>query len=578
MKRVLSLALALILFFGVLPLQTNAVQGGKLVALTFDDGPSSTYTPKLLDGLKARNAKATFFVLGQNASNNLGVLQRAYAEGHELASHSWNHPDLTTLSNSEIIWQMNATANVLDKVCGEGTSYLVRPPYGSANSRVRSLLNAPPVFWTVDPEDWRYRNAYTVRNHIVRNAFDGAIILVHDIHGTSVEGALMAVDELQSQGYEFVTVSELHRRRGVTMVNGEWVDSCTPTGTDLGPVAKPEITYTANRTNMTVAITASAGAKIYYTTDGTLPTNSSAIYTGPFQVNYGSVIRAYAAYKMNGSRSELASLTLANAGPARSPRLKAVDGKIEMTAPNADANIYYTVDGSKATANSTVYNGPVELPKDTYIHAVCSGGYYTTSPETVVYHSGRGILFADVAPGVWYFDPIDRLASAGLMSGMGNNIYEPKTKLTRGMLVTMLYAYSGEDLGNGWAQTSPFVDVPKDAWYADAVEWAYRNSVTAGYEPNRFNPNGKLTREQLSVMIDRFLEYRGKTLPRGDSPADRFADSDKIHRWAVSSVEALAGAGLLAGDGINVNPRDNATRAEVAAIICQMIDYETGTH
>lgn len=574
MKRILSLALALVLFVSVLPLQANAVQGGKLVALTFDDGPSGTYTPKLLDGLKARNVKATFFVLGQNASDNLDVVRRAYAEGHELASHSWNHPDLTTLSDSEVLRQLNSTADVLNKVCGSGGKYLVRPPYGSTNSRVEALINAPMAYWTVDPEDWKYRNANTVRDNIVSNAFDGAIILVHDIYGSSVEGALMAVDELQKRGYEFVTISELHRRRGRTMENGEWLYSCKPTGVDRGPIPKPNITYTTDRSTMTVTITGSSGAKIYYTTDGSAPSHNSPVYSGPFQAKYGSTIKACSAYKMNGSRSEVETLTPGNAGAAKPPKLTASNGIIEMTAPNADANIYYTVDGSRASESSTRYTGPAALPKDTYIHAVCAGGYYSMSPETVVYHSGRGNLFADMAPGIWYFNPIDRLASAGLMSGMGNNVYAPKTKLTRGMLVTMLYAYSGEDLGSGWSQTSPFVDVPKDIWYAKAVEWAYRNSITAGSGPNAFSPNGNITREELSVMVDRFLEYRGKTLPRGESCANKFADYGRIHGWALSSVEALVGAKLLVGDGVNVNPRNNATRAEVAAIICQMIDYE----
>ena len=572
-KRLLALAMALVLFVSVLPLQANAVKGGKLVALTFDDGPSATYTPKLLDGLKKRNVKVTFFVLGQNAKSNLGIIQRAYNEGHELASHSWNHPDLTTLSDSEVLWQLRATEDVLDQVCGKNASYLVRPPYGSTTSRVESLINAPMAYWTVDPEDWKYRDPETVRRNIVNNTFDGAIILVHDIHGTSVDGALRAIDDLQKKGYEFVTVSELHRRRGATMDKGEWLYSVKPRGVDVGSIAKPEITYTTDGKTMTVTIKSASGAPIYYTTDGSVPTHSSAVYKGPFKVPYSSAVKAYAAFNMNGVRSELASLVYGQGNRGSAPKIKTSGGKVQMETANTGTKIYYTTDGKTATPKSTVYSGPVALPKGIYIHAVSAGGYYSTSPETVVYYSPRGVLLADVRPGAWYFNYIDRLAAEGLMNGMGNNIYEPGTNVTRAMMAKLLYEYSGESLGSGWTRTNPFTDVDQDEWYAAAIEWAYRNKIVNGYGNNRFRPNGNITRQEMSAMIDRMFTYQGNSLPRGASCAGKFADYGRIEKWALSNVEALVAAGLLEGDGKNIEPRSNATRAEIAAVLCRAMDY-----
>ena len=559
---------------GLLPMTAQASQGGKLAAITFDDGPSASQTPRLLDGLKERGAKATFFVLGQNAQDNLDIIQRAYREGHEIASHTWSHQDLTGLSNAGVQEEIQSTARLLDKVCGGSGAYLVRPPYGSTSSRIESVAGVPLVHWSVDPEDWRYRDADTVCENIVDNAHDGAIILVHDIYRSSVDGALRAIDELQSEGYEFVTVTELHRRRGVALNAGESYYSCRPNGTDLGALSVPKISYVKSGDQMTVTLSADKGMSIYYTTDGSEPDSGSKKYSGPFTLAYGSSIKAFAAYDLNGGRSGVASLVKGQSGAAPAPQILLNNGKIELQSATKDGTIYYTTDGSAATEKSQVYSGAFSLERGRYIHAMTAGGYYSSSPETVVYYTDRGNLFADVDPDSWYYEPMDRLAEAGLMSGMGDHIYEPHTKLTRGMLVTILYAYEGKTFGGQWDKTNPFTDVNSDAWYAEAVEWAYRSGVTAGYTETTFAPNLDLTRQELSVMIDGFLKYRGAPLSRGNSCAGIFADYDKISDWARSSIEAMVQAGMLAGDGKNVNPQDTATRAEVAAIVRRVMDYE----
>lgn len=575
MKRVVCMILTLVLTLTLLPVGAQASTGGKLLALTFDDGPSSSYTGKLLDGLKDRGIHVTFFVQGQSAQNNLDLVKRAYSEGHEIASHTWDHPNLSQLSWAEVERQFQRSYEVLDKACGTGTDYLIRPPYGITTDTIRANIDAPLIHWSVDTRDWESLNAYSVRDAILNDSYDGAIVLVHDIHKTSVEGALMALDTLLARGYEFVTVSELYRRRGIALEDGVRYYDCKPNGTDLGAIPTPTITYTTDKVTMEITISADTDAPIYYTTDGTAPNQNSAQYTGPFTVSYPCDIQAVAAYEMNGSRSETAILAFGKT-PCDPPTIAVEDGKLVLHHSKEDVELYYTLDGSKATTNSTRYTGPVEIPGDCCVRAVAGGGFYAQSRETSIYCSARGNLFADVVPGTWYFDSIDRLVAMGLMSGVGGNRFEPEEKLTRGMLVALLYRASGETLESGWVKENTFRDVPDGEYYAEAVEWAYRNGIVSGDAPKVFRPEGYITREELCRVIDGYLTHRGQTLPRGSNCNSLFRDGARISSWARSSVEAMVASGLLSGDGKNVYPQGNATRAEVSSILCRMLDYESG--
>ncbi len=203
------------------PKPTPPPSSNKLIAFGFDDGPSR-YTPRLLDGLKFRNAKVTFFVLSNRVGSNAATIKRAYDEGHEIGNHSWNHPSLNRLSWNSIIKQISWTNSEIRKITGE-TPKLLRPPYGSSNRNVTRAAGSQGmsvVFWDVDPRDWQYRNAARVKNNILRAAHDGAIIVIHDTHSTSVTGALQAIDELKGRGYSVVTISEMFRLKGQSMVNG----------------------------------------------------------------------------------------------------------------------------------------------------------------------------------------------------------------------------------------------------------------------------------------------------------------------------------------------------------------------
>lgn len=186
----------------------------KLIALTFDDGPGKE-TGRLLDELKARGMKATFFVIGDRAAAYPDLLRRMADEGHEIGNHTYAHSDLTKLGEDEIRGSLTQTDDVIQTECGRVPT-LMRPPGGNYNEAVKSVtagLGQRIIYWTVDTRDWQSRNT----SAIIKTAFqsgrygiqDGAIVLMHDIYSTTVDAAVTIMDRLQKEGYQTVTVSEL---------------------------------------------------------------------------------------------------------------------------------------------------------------------------------------------------------------------------------------------------------------------------------------------------------------------------------------------------------------------------------
>ena len=221
LRKIAALVLAAAMLFGFCAgiFAADSMDcGAKLLAITFDDGPGQ-YTGYLLDELAERGVHATFFVAGYRAVQYPETLKRIVNEGHQLANHTYNHEDLNTLSAEKIQQEASSTQRLITAAGGSESAY-IRPPYGNANSKVRSALDVPLIIWSVDPVDWKVLNTATVSDNIVSGAYDGSIILVHDIYKTSVNGALDAIDRLQAKGYEFVTVEELLLRRGVTVQGG----------------------------------------------------------------------------------------------------------------------------------------------------------------------------------------------------------------------------------------------------------------------------------------------------------------------------------------------------------------------
>jgi peptidoglycan-N-acetylglucosamine deacetylase len=187
---------------------------GPYVAMTFDDGPSATLTPKLLDLLAAHHIKATFFVIGENVAEHPEIVARAAREGHEIANHSWSHPNLGKMSGDNVRSQLQRTDDAIQNATGERPT-LMRPPYGSITAREKRWIHDEfgyqIILWDVDPYDWKRPGPAVVRNRILKETQPGSIVLSHDIHPGTIEAMPSTLDALEAKGFKFVTVSELIR-------------------------------------------------------------------------------------------------------------------------------------------------------------------------------------------------------------------------------------------------------------------------------------------------------------------------------------------------------------------------------
>jgi len=199
------------------------LSGEKLVALTFDDGPGP-YTERLLNAMKKRGVKATFFVLGNRIDKYPELITRMEKEGHAVGNHSYDHPNLTRLSAAGVKSNMNKTAKKIEKLLGHKPE-VMRCPGGACNQTVKKYAadaGIPIIYWGVDTRDWESRNVTKIMNVAFgKNGIkNGSIVLMHDIHEPSVNAAIKMMDKLKKQGYTFVTVPELLMAREGEIVPG----------------------------------------------------------------------------------------------------------------------------------------------------------------------------------------------------------------------------------------------------------------------------------------------------------------------------------------------------------------------
>lgn len=185
----------------------------KLVAFTFDDGPHHRNSKLIMDEMDKYEGQATFFMLGERVNQNPSVVKEIVRRGHQIANHSYTHPDFNSMDIKDVNKEIKDTDDALYKASGLKGPFMVRPPYGNANAAVREGAPVTFVNWSVDSEDWVSRDSQQICNTIDKYKHDGAIILLHDIYESSYEGFKCAAKKLHDQGYKFVTVKELLESR-----------------------------------------------------------------------------------------------------------------------------------------------------------------------------------------------------------------------------------------------------------------------------------------------------------------------------------------------------------------------------
>ena len=187
-----------------------------MIALTFDDGPKTSVTSRILDSLQANVGRATFFMLGSNVNANAGVIRRMVDQGCEVANHTHDHKYLTKIGADGIVSQVGSTNQKIQAVCGV-SPVLMRPPGGyidAASLNVLGSMGMPAIMWSIDTRDWQHRNAQRTIDTVLSQVKDGDVILMHDIYSTTADAAVVLIPELTARGYQLVTVSELAAYRG----------------------------------------------------------------------------------------------------------------------------------------------------------------------------------------------------------------------------------------------------------------------------------------------------------------------------------------------------------------------------
>ncbi len=180
----------------------------KKIAITFDDGPNEIYTEPLLDGLKERGAKATFFLLGNQIEKNPELVKRIHSEGHLIGNHTYEHPDLSQLSVEDAKEQIDSTNKLIYDLIGSYPQY-IRPPYGNIKEGIHYDPQMIEVLWTIDSRDWAVQDINEVIQNVLTNAEENGVILMHDSSEMTVQAAFTIIDSLQNEGYSFVTLDEI---------------------------------------------------------------------------------------------------------------------------------------------------------------------------------------------------------------------------------------------------------------------------------------------------------------------------------------------------------------------------------
>lgn len=191
----------------------------KMIALTFDDGPNYN-TSKIIEILNKYNVRATFFVLGSKINHNEKIIKTMDEYGMEIGNHTYSHKLMTSMSNLDIIKEVEDTSDLIYNIVGKYPN-LVRPSYGSFNKKIKESINMPIIIWNIDTLDWKSHNSKKIVSRVMNKVSDGDIILMHDIYSATVKAVDILVPKLISEGYQLVSVSELFYYKNINLENGK---------------------------------------------------------------------------------------------------------------------------------------------------------------------------------------------------------------------------------------------------------------------------------------------------------------------------------------------------------------------
>lgn len=243
-------------------------------------------------------------------------------------------------------------------------------------------------------------------------------------------------------------------------------------------------------------------------------------------------------------------------------------GKVEVA---DDATVTITPDAGYQIAQITVNGEEVDIPTDGKLTGLDADDQVVVTFEKVP----ASMPFIDVANGAWYADAVKYVYENDIMNGTDDNSFSPEMTTTRGMIVTMLHRLENEPT----ATASDFDDVMAGAWYADAVAWAAEQGIVNGVSDTAFAPETAITREQMAAILYRYVQLKGYDVSVGeDTNILSYADADQISEYAIPAMQWACGLGLITGNtATTLNPKGNATRAEVAMILmrfCESVEYD----
>jgi len=477
----LSILLALALLTGASGFAS--ANNTKLVALTFDDGPTANYTPVLLDGLSARGVKVTFFLVGRSVSYYPELAVREDAEGHQVADHTWSHAWLTKCGPAQIVDEVYSASTELKQLTGRSNYYL-RAPYGAVNSTVKECVGMPIILWSVDPGNGNMNTGEAaMMQNAVANAYDGSIIILHDSSQKNVNVALYAIDQLRAKGYEFVTVEELFRLRGVTPQNGAVYYNV--------PRSAAETSF-----NESKLFTHWAYKDIQFVEKEKIMTGDGRSFSPNTYVS-----RAMAAsilWRMAGSPAVGA---VATPSPVPSPTLP-----VPREGTNAPASPLPTPSTSvpepSATASPSASTPPAALsplpaPSPSAPEPSASVSPSASTPPAMQ-------VFPDVPAGQWYAEAVAWAHENGYLRGGTDGNFNPDAYMTKEQLYAMLARYRQTALKAMPKTSAPAVYADDDrieSWAVESVSLFRNAGFSSKNDPQIFRPKDNATRAETAELI-----------------------------------------------------------------------------